>query len=269
VQKSARHKLASFLRAKRTSTSPESYGLATDGVRRTPGLRREEVANLAGVSSSWYAYLEQAREVSPSEHTLAGVARALRLSPAEREYIRTLVSGHFRGARELTEAPEVLRRIVEQSCAAAYVKSPRWEVLAANERAEELFRFGGSGVHYIRWLFGTYARSLIAGWEEFVRLNLRLFRADIGPHRREAWAEALTAELSREHVEFCSWWRNHTVEERPPTSLTLDHPERGRLALTWVALADAAGSNCRVLFFEPADRASRRALRAGPLGSCP
>jgi PAS domain-containing protein len=213
------------------------------------------------VSVSWYTYLEQAREVNPSEHTLAGVSRALRLSPAEREYVHSLVSGRFRGARALTEAPHVLRRVVEHSSTPAYVKSPRWEVLVANDRAEDLFRFGGPGAHYVRWLFGAYARSLITDWAAFARLNLGIFRADTGPLLRELWATTLLTELSREHAEFRSWWRDHAIEERRPTSMTLDHPTRGRLVLVWVALADAPGSNCRVLFYEAADPASRRALR--------
>jgi transcriptional regulator with XRE-family HTH domain len=247
---SARRELAAFLRAKRTSARPDSHGLAARGVRRTPGLRREEVADRAGVSLSWYTYLEQARQVNPSEHTLAGLARALRLSPAEREYMRALVFGRFPGARSVTEAPEILRRVVEQSSTAAYVKSPRWEVLLTNELAEDLFGFGTPGMHYIRWLFGAHARTLIVGWEEFARLNLGIFRADSGPLLREPWAEALTAELSRDHAEFRAWWQHHAIEERRPTAMTIEHRKRGRLVLTWVALADTPGSNCRVLFFQ-------------------
>jgi transcriptional regulator with XRE-family HTH domain len=260
VRKAAREELAEFLRTRRMRISPRSAGLATSGSRRTPGLRREEVANIAGVSVSWYTYLEQARDVHPSEHTLAGLARALRLSPAEREYLHALALGRAPGDRPLAIAPEPLRLIVEHSEAPAYVKSPRWDVLATNALAEDLFGFGGSGISYVRWLFGAHARSLIADWATFVRLNLGIFRADTGPLLREPWAEALVVELSREHVEFRDWWRDHLIEERRPTAMTLEHPARGRLSLTWVALADSPGSNCRVLFFAPADEPTRRAL---------
>jgi transcriptional regulator with XRE-family HTH domain len=233
------------------------------GPRRTPGLRREEVAQLAGISASWYTYLEQGRDVHPSEHAIAGVARALDLSSAERDYLYTLALGLAPRSRAAADAPPALRALVDQAREIpAYVKSPRWDILASNALAEDVFGFGGPGAHYVRWLFGAHARSLIADWDDFVRLNLGIFRSDTGALLGEPWADALVADLSREHAEFRRWWNAHPIEGRRPRAMTLEHPRRGRLALTWVALADSPGSDCRVLFFAPGDEASRRGLEA-------
>jgi len=263
VLAAARDELAQFLRTRRAQLSPRDVGLVAVGARRTPGLRREEVAALARISATWYTYLEQGRDVHPSEQTLAAIARALRLSPAERDYLRSLALERVAPLHPANEVPAHLRSLLAHiSDLPAYVKSATWNVLATNAIAEDIFHFGKPGIHYLAWLFGARARKTIVNWAVFARQNLGIFRADTGWRLQEPWGRELVAELSRRHREFRQWWGKHPVDVRRPTSMTLDHAHRGRLSLQWAALADWPGSECRLLLFTPADEVTRKRLRS-------
>ena len=129
--------LSTFLREKRASVKPGMVGLPEDGNRRVPGLRREEVAALCGVSIDWYVRLEQGRQVTPSESVLHAIARTLRLDDAEREYLFNLArhGGTATSASEASVRPGVHRMIAGMTQQAAFVLGPRMEVLAGNDLA--------------------------------------------------------------------------------------------------------------------------------------
>lgn len=130
--------LSEFLTTKRAAISPESAGISDAGTRRVPGLRREEVAVLAGVSVDWYVRLEQGRQVTPSESVLAAVARTLRLDDAEREYLFNLArpaQGLAWAGEETVVRPGIRRMIDGLENQPAFLLGPRMEVLAGNELA--------------------------------------------------------------------------------------------------------------------------------------
>jgi transcriptional regulator with XRE-family HTH domain len=191
-----RKTLGDFLKTRRTCLSPESVGLPKKrGGRRTPGLRREEVAQLAGISVTWYTWLEQGRDVMASEQVLASIAATLRLTTDERNYV-------FRLARK--QAPTDPRPIVRTVSPAlrsvldglgtspAWIVERRWNVLAWNRAACEVF--GDLGVmpfgerNILRFVFTdeTLRRRLV-NWETFARSMLATFRASGGEYVDEPW----------------------------------------------------------------------------------
>src|SRR5579872_1919297 len=137
-----RHSLGEFLRSRRARLSPGAVGLPEGVRRRTPGLRREEVAQLAGVGATWYTWLEQGREVRPSVEVLGALARALRLDPAERQHLFTLAGRPLPETR--TVGPEhvgepLKRMLASLTMQPAYVLGRRWDILAWNPAAAALF----------------------------------------------------------------------------------------------------------------------------------
>src|SRR6185369_5298391 len=128
--------LGDFLRSRREKLSPKAVGLPAGRRRRTPGLRREEVAELAGIGVDWYIRLEQGRSVSPSVTTVDALARALKLSKIEHAHLRALTRNPDRRAFVRETVPEAIRRVVESLNQPAYVTGRRWDVLAWNEAAE-------------------------------------------------------------------------------------------------------------------------------------
>ena len=140
---SRQEKLGGFLRSRRERLKPEEFGLPAAGRRRTAGLRREEVAQLAGIGVDWYVRLEQGRAVTPSGTTVDALARALRLTPIEHEHVRSLIRPGKRRAFERETVPPALLRIVRSLNQPAYVTGRRWDVLAWNEASDEIFGFAG------------------------------------------------------------------------------------------------------------------------------
>src|SRR3954469_10730697 len=130
-----------FLRSRREKLSPKTVGIPSGRRRRTAGLRREEVAELAGIGVDWYIRLEQGRTVSPSVTTIDALARALRLSKAEHAHLRALARDADRSAFTRERVPDALRRLVEGLNQPAYVTGRRWDVLAWNAAADEVFGF--------------------------------------------------------------------------------------------------------------------------------
>src|SRR6266481_8022033 len=136
-----RSEFGDFLRSRREKLSPKAVGLPGGRRRRTAGLRREEVAELAGIGVDWYIRLEQGRTVSPSVTTIDALARALRLGKAEHAHLRALASNADRRAFSRESVPDALRRLVEGLNQPAYVTGRRWDVLAWNSAADEIFAF--------------------------------------------------------------------------------------------------------------------------------
>src|SRR6201994_3976327 len=137
-----RSELGDFLRSRREKLSPKSMGLPSVRRRRTPGLRREEVAELAGIGVDWYIRLEQGRTVSPSVSTIDALARALRLGKAEHRHLKALTQNTDRRAFVRETVPPAVRRTVEGLNLPAYVTGRRWDILCWNAAAEDIFAFG-------------------------------------------------------------------------------------------------------------------------------
>ncbi len=239
-----RRALGDFLRAHRERLTPAAVGLPPMGRRRTPGLRREEVAQLCGLSSTWYTWIEQARDVSISAGALAAVAGALRLSRAERAYLFDLAGKRDpeRGAEPLPHhAAAQVQAAVAAVAAPAYALDQCWDVLAWNDAAADLFRgwldtSGMSGMsgtpgtpkNLLRYIFlDAGAQTLIQDWDSRARRVVAEFRAECSAYLDDSPVRALTDALQRESRVFAALWSQQDVVEREGGRRGFHHPERG------------------------------------------
>jgi transcriptional regulator with XRE-family HTH domain len=237
--------LGEFIRAHRERITPGSVGLPGGGRRRTPGLRREELAQLCDVSPTWLTWLEQGREVSASGKMLARLAEVLRLSAAERGYLFSLAERlDPHQDDDGGQADESLEAIVAAIDAPAYILDRQWNAVAWNGRAATLF--GGwldvepkapVKPNLLRFMFRTAAaRGLIVGWEDRAQRLVAEFRADIGKHAGDQTLAGLIAELSLESEEFHRLWRLQDVVGREGGRRGFQHPRLGELSFNQVTL---------------------------------
>lgn len=210
--------LSEFLRLRRERLSPVELGLPAGRRRRTPGLRREEVAALAGVGLAWYTWFEQGRNISVSAGFLENLARVLKLDAAERRHLYLLA--HQRPpsepGRTWCTVPAQVRRLMDDLPARpAYILNLRWDVVAWNAAADRVFDFSAQppGRRNLLWmLFADPAlRQLFVDWSAQAPAMLSTFRRDFASAAGEPDITELVDELERVSPEFKSWWREHDV----------------------------------------------------------
>ncbi|MDC0710557.1 helix-turn-helix transcriptional regulator [Stigmatella sp. ncwal1] len=257
---SQRVELARFLRSRRERVRPADVGLPAGSRRRTPGLRREEVAQLADVGVSWYTWLEQGRDIHVSEPLLERLARALRLTPTERAHLFELA--HGRPAALPVSSPAtvrgVLQRILDAHPFPALVSTRRWDVLAWNAAAAILYGDFGrfpAGRRNGLWLMfmDPERRARMPSWEADARRTVAGFRLDAARAANRREFDALAAELARVSPEFARFWGEHDVAESPAGSKVLVHPDVGELEFEHVTLhyAEPEGHVLRVSLYTP------------------
>ncbi|MFJ3310940.1 helix-turn-helix transcriptional regulator [Streptomyces sp. NPDC086549] len=242
--------LGDFLRSRRGRLRPEDAGAAfTGGVRRVPGLRREEVAHLAGMSTDYYARLEQGRHPHVSETVLEGVARALRLDDTERghlfELARTRAPGpaRRRPAHVPRVRPEVHHTLdVLNDVSPALVINHRSDVLAANHLAKALITDFDALPHRDRnlarfVLLQPAARDLYTDWDQVAATFVASLRLAAGRHPDDSQLNELVGELSIKVPEFHMWWASHRVDQCAHGTQRLNHPVAGELTLSYETLA--------------------------------
>ena len=258
--------LGEFLRARRARVRPGDVGLPSGtGTRRTPGLRREEIAALAGLSIDYYIRLEQGKETNPGGSILDGLARALRLNEEEHAHLYALAN-HAAGrtARSPRPASRVVRPGVRQLLETvrpcpAYVLTRTSDLLAANP--EGLILFAGLADwpperrNTIRYtFFHQAARELFADWDhaaETTAAHLRSLAADT-PDDPDVCA--LIAELTDGSPDFARLWRRHDVRQRRGDAKPFRHPQAGEFILTYEVLHLADGQRITVYQAEPGTR---------------
>ncbi|HZB93708.1 MAG TPA: helix-turn-helix transcriptional regulator, partial [Stellaceae bacterium] len=235
--KSRRRALGDFLRTHRARLSPASLALAAGGRRRTPGLRREEVAQAAGLSATWYTWLEQGRDISASPEALAALAAALQLTPAERAYLFELAGRRDPAAPSAPQAmdvPPALAAAVAAIGVPAYVLDRCWTARAWNAPAARLFLGwldAGEDKNLLRYVFlSPLARRVIPDWPLRARRVLAEFRAESSRHLEDPALVALVEELRRKSPLFARGWSAHEVVERAGGERRFDHPRVGSLA---------------------------------------
>jgi transcriptional regulator with XRE-family HTH domain len=242
-----RKELGAFLRARRAALRPEDVGLP-QGVnhRRIPGLRREELAQLAGISVSWYTRLEQGKDVQLSAKAAARVARALQLSVAQREYLLTLARGDPLGGQPTPTRPvsPTLRDVLDaQGDHPAYLIDALLNLLAWNQAAVSVFGFAEDLVaapeeeRNLLWrIFTDDARTWLVDRERHAKLLLAQFRDAsrhlVGDPRVGRFVER----LQQRSPEFAQWWAQYDVERVQETEKVVDHPAAGRLTLRQTVL---------------------------------
>lgn len=240
-----RRELADFLRTRRANLMPEQVGLPWRGRRRTPGLRREEVADLAGVGVTWYTWLEQGRPINVSSQVLENLANALRLSADECAHLFLLAGRPL----PLSEKPGQGQRIVaaeqRELLAAlepypAHIRDQHWYVLAWN-RAEALVARWDAlppTERHVLWNHFTNQelRRLAVDWEGDAQTLLALFRMRVGSAAQDSELAALIARLRQISPEFRRWWPQHQVRARRERPIELAHSDVGSLMLKRVIL---------------------------------
>ena len=248
-----RDELAAFLRAHRAALHPEDVGLPRGRSRRTPGLRREEIAMLAGVSVTWYTWLEQGRPINASTDVLEALARALRLDDAERRHLLTLAS-RTGTAHEpiISDAPDALVRLITaMEPSPAYVLGPWFDFLAWN-RAESLLyppidRLEPPQRNLLWVVFAeASARSLIAEWDAQARRLLAEFRALTVSLRDEPAVVSLVERLHEASPTFAGWWSEQDVAGFQTRLRRYHHPNAGELVFEYQQLTPSEWPGLRV-----------------------
>jgi transcriptional regulator with XRE-family HTH domain len=230
-----RRELGDFVRARRERLTPAAIGLPAGARRRTPGLRREEMAQLCGLSTTWYTWIEQGRDVSASPASLGRLADVLRLSHAERAYLFELASKRDpdAGAGETERTPPAALACVERMQCPAYILDRGWSARSWNAPAQRLFvgwldRPGERNL--LRFIFlQPAARSLICDWEVRARRVAAEFRAACSAHLDDPALRALIADLRGQSPEFAQLWHQHGVLDREGGERTFQHPRDGFL----------------------------------------
>jgi transcriptional regulator with XRE-family HTH domain len=242
-----RRLLGAFLRARRERLTPaEARILGGSTRRRTPGLRREEVAQLCGLSPTWYTWLEQGRDVSVSPRALARVAEAMRLTAAERAYLFELTRKRDPEAAtdaELSGAlPASLISALKAITEPAYVLDRNWLACGWNPPAERLFTrwLGGPERNLLRYVFfDASAREFICDWEDRARRLVAEFRADTVGRVDDDEVTALVEELCRSSPRFAEFWNDHSVLTREGGVREFRHPEAGALRYEQITFVPA------------------------------
>lgn len=216
-----RGELGDFLRSRRERLSPQELGLPAGRRRRTPGLRREEVAELAGIGVDWYVRLEQGRAVSPSATTVDALARALRLGEAEHGHLRALARAPVRQTFAREQVPATIAQLIVSLNQPAYVTGQRWDLLSWNAAAAELFDFGGldadeRNILIYMFLYPEARRLFGVHWAAEGGRMVAQFRATSDLWATDQAFVNLIGRLQRGSPEFAAWWEDHDV--RPTTS---------------------------------------------------
>ncbi|AXB48349.1 transcriptional regulator [Amycolatopsis albispora] len=264
--------LADFLRRARAQVDPSRAGLPADErVRRVPGLRREEVARLAGVSTDYYARLEQGRRITPSAAVVEAIGRALGLDAAGRAHLEDLIglsaAPAGRRARDVQRVRPGLYQLLDSlDGEPALVLGRRTDVLAANRMAKALFtdfdRLPPARRNYARWmLLDEDARSLFVDWPEQARAAVESLRFETGRDPADRATAELVAELGERSPEFARWWEQHRVHQRTHGSKRLRHPVVGDLTVEYESLTPPGDPDTTLFVYttEP-DSPSRRAM---------
>ena len=256
-----RNELAAFLRSRRERITPESVGLISARRRRTPGLRREEVAQLAGVGVTWYTWLEQGRDINASAQVLDAIARTLRFDETERSHLFTLAGtadGNTSQTKcaQLTPAVELVLERLEPYPALAV--NARYDILDYNRvwlsafpRLESLPREDRNCL----WLLFTCPgwRRTVLDWDEAAARMVAQFRASMAEHVAEPAWKGLVARLNRSSAEFAEMWARHDIRGPENAVKRIQHPLVGLLRLSYTYLWLDPGLGTRIVTYTPAD----------------
>jgi transcriptional regulator with XRE-family HTH domain len=252
-----RQELSDFLRNRRGRIAPADVGLPATNRRRTPGLRREEVAQLAGMSATWYTWLEQKRAIGVSSGVLDSLARVLRLDPAERMQLFQLALRQpvLDSLSKRETVSPLIRRLLDQTDPIpAFVLGRRWDVLAWNRAALAFFldfEQVPANERNMLWLVFTNAtlRSLLVNWRSRGQDTLARFRADYGRHAGEEHFVQLVDRLKSVSPEFAQWWPRHDILPMTEGRNDYDHPLAGRMIVEHSTFSVSDNPELRLIVF--------------------
>ncbi len=253
-----KNELGDFLRSRREKLSAETLGLRGARRRRTPGLRREEVAELAGIGVDWYIRLEQGRNVNPSAATVEALARALRLGKTEVDHLRALALNTKRRAFSRETVPDSLQRLIEGLHQPAYVTGRRWDILAWNAAAAEIFtafaRLSNEDRNILLYaLTDPEAQQLFgATWADEARRMVGQFRSTYDLWAGDLAFLELLERLQRGSPEFRGWWEAHDIRGVQSGQKVLNHPTRGALRFDHASFQSNDDPALKLVIYTPA-----------------
>jgi len=250
--------LGEFLRATRERLTPEQAGLPSYGRRRTPGLRREEVAQLANIGISWYTSIEQGKDVHPSYQVLESLATALKLSDDERRYLFLLSKSDEMEEGEIyNEVSKGLERTVfALEPNPAYIMNKYWDVLLWNRAAEFLFEFPVYSAELAskpnilqQLLIDSFKGEINAEWKERAKITIARFRADCARYPQDARLNEMIEKFKQESEFFRLWWPRHEVKNVTDCHKVYNHPQIGELEFEHVNLQLSNYPDLKVMIY--------------------
>ncbi|MEU4394450.1 helix-turn-helix transcriptional regulator [Kribbella sp. NPDC023855] len=264
-----RAELATFLRSRRERLTPEEVGLPRGRRRRTPGLRREEVSQLAAIGTTWYTWLEQGRDIQVSAEVLDAIARTLRLDQSEREHLFGLAGSidPSPAAGYLPITAAIREHLDQLTPLPACVQSGRYDILAYNEPFSRLMCDLDAippEDRNVIWLGFTNDewKSRMISVEQVQRLMAAKFRASMTEHLGDPSWKALLSRLQAASPEFCEYWDRHDVLRAGSQMKTYRHPQYGLLQLTSTSLwLEPGPARPRMVTFTPDNEETREKLK--------
>ncbi|MEC3956136.1 helix-turn-helix transcriptional regulator [Nocardia sp. CDC153] len=247
-----REDLAEFLKSRRARIDPQESGLPPSGLRRVPGLRRSELAHLAGISAEYYQRLEQRRAANPSAEVLDSLASALRLNPVETAHLHLLA--HPPRTVETaapTPRPELLRMLDLIDKAPAVVITDLFDVLAANPLAHYVFGAMADKNMARALFFDPAAREFYGDWDAVAAATVAQLRRVAGRYPNDPATTALIDELATGSTEFATLWRTGDVEIRTHGGKLIHHPHSGDLSFSYENLELPGDPRQRIVTFTP------------------
>jgi transcriptional regulator with XRE-family HTH domain len=260
----SRQELARFLRSRRERLTPSDVGFPVGPRRRSEGLRREEVAILAGVSPTWYTYLEQGRDINPSPELLDSLARVLAMTEDERRYIHILSYGQVTDplapATDIS-GDELSRQIIEvtqESPYPVYAANKYADLVGWNRAATEWYddwsRFPRNELNIIRWMLTEpCAKVRLLNWESDTRDAVARWRGESAKWPADDCVRRRVAELSAISSQFVAWWADHDVQEHRIRVRRFRHPKLGIQTLRIVPLQASEFAGSGIVFHVPVD----------------
>lgn len=261
VEKNRRIELAKFLRNRRERLNPEEYSLLASSRRRTPGLRREEVAQLAGVGVSWYTWLEQGRPITVSEQVLESIVRILKLDWAERRHLFLLARDHPPSLPQRNDdsppiSPSLQDVLDAFGICPAYALDRCWNIVSWNSSACEVFvdfaTLPTPKQNFV-WLLFTHPamRDRLLNWETHARRCLALFRFGTDQYIGESWYIEFIDKIKCASPLFGEWWEQYDIATTPAQQKEFNHPKVGRLVLRPTVLSLPAAPELRIVVYTP------------------
>jgi transcriptional regulator with XRE-family HTH domain len=260
--------LGSFLKDRRTRLDPTAFGFS--GRRRTPGLRREEVAQRANISPTWYTWLEQGRGGAPSADVLNRIASGLMLTEAEREHLFMLGLGRppevrYKSVEGVT--PRLQRLLDTMEASPAFIKTATWEVVAWNAAAAVVLTDYGAlpadQRNILRLIFcNPSIRAKQHDWESVARFVVGAFRADAARAGAVSEVSDLVDELCKVSPEFEALWRENDVNVHGEGLKRLEHPKLGTVEMEYSAFAVDGRPDLGLIIYNPVDRLVADRIRA-------
>lgn len=260
-----RKELGDFLQVLRQRCAPQDFGFPAGSRRRTQGLRREEVAQLASISPTWYTWIEQGREVNVSAEVLDRLAQVLKLTRSERDYLFEMADRRDPAGSshdELDEAPQILVAMLADMQMPAYLMGRTWDLLAWNTQAAMLFtgwldvvdQQSPQRPNLLRFVFLlSEARTLVDQWDVRAKRIVAEFRADCRSRLEEPALQRLVNELTQSSPEFALFWQQHDVLERQGGERGFHHPQLGDVTFQQFTLHPVDQEQLKLVLLKPVD----------------